>query len=598
MNYPKIAQRYVSLAGISTQDADTLTFSFASAAPVERVWGTEILEISTAAMNLERFSAGVIPFLWNHDEEQILGKAIGAWITNGKAYAKIRWADTAFAREKRSLVEQGILTGISFRYQVQKVVQGKDRKMTITRYEPLELSLVPIPADFDVGIGRSRFQVSTPTRGQTTMTELDERERILSIQGYGERLGLRGLASQLIENGTPLDAAKAAFLEHTTGNVQPVGGFVSENSLLGLDKKQQQSYSLSRAILAAASGTWEGAGLERDCHHTLASRMKEPVKGVLVPVADLLFPASRSTGQRNYLVGTPAAGGRLVATELLSESFIDTLRNRTQVLRLGARLMTGLVGNVDIPRRTGSSQTYWIAENEDIALSTGSFDLVSLRPKTLGALTKISRLLLLQGTPDAEQLVRDDLAAIMAIELDRAAIAGTGVGNQPTGIINTAGINSIGLGANGAALTWGDVVRMETELAVDNADESGLGYLTNAQVRGKLKTTEKASNTAEFIWTDMPSEPGMGMLNGYRAGVSQNIPGNLTKGTGTNLSAVIFANWQDLMIGQWGVMEVVANQFGDSDFPKGRISVRAMLTVDINVRQPSSFCLVSDAVTT
>ena len=133
-------------------------------------------------------------------------------------------------------------------------------------------------------------------------------------------------------------------------------------------------------------------------------------------------------------------------------------------------------------------------------------------------------------------------------------------------------------------------------MAVDNADIGSLAYLTNAKGRGKLKTVEKASNTGQFIWTDSP-ERGFGNVNGYRAAASNQVPSNLTKATtGTALSAMIFGNWNDLVIGQWGFLDVLVDPFTLAK--KGNIIVTVHQDVDIAVRRVASFAAIVDMVTT
>ncbi|MFM6052928.1 MAG: phage major capsid protein, partial [Sphaerospermopsis kisseleviana] len=152
---------------------------------------------------------------------------------------------------------------------------------------------------------------------------------------------------------------------------------------------------------------------------------------------------------------------------------------------------------------------------------------------------------------------------------------------QPTGILNQANVPTVALGTNGAAPTWASIVQMETELAQDNADVGSLGYLTNAKVRGKLKTTVKnpVGTDSDWIWEN-GTDPVIGMLNGYMAGVSNQVPSNLTKGTGTNLSAIIFGNFADILIGEWGVLEILPNPYG-SGYDSGSIEIRALQTVDV-----------------
>jgi HK97 family phage major capsid protein len=188
-----------------------------------------------------------------------------------------------------------------------------------------------------------------------------------------------------------------------------------------------------------------------------------------------------------------------------------------------------------------------------------------------------------------------DLSTVLSLALDAAAIAGTGADNQPTGILNTDGIGDVACGdPDGAAPTWADIVALETEVAVDNADVGALAYLTNAKARGKLKTTEKAANTAQFVWEN-GIEAGFGLLNGYRAAASNQVPSNLTKGGGTALSAIIFGNWNDLVMGLWGTIDILVDPYSGST--SGTVRVVALQDADIGVRHAESFAAAQDVVT-
>jgi len=226
--------------------------------------------------------------------------------------------------------------------------------------------------------------------------------------------------------------------------------------------------------------------------------------------------------------------------------------------------------------------------------SQPAFDQVSLTPNTVGGFTDYTRKMLLQSTPDIEFLVRSDLATTVATEIDRVAINGSGTGAEPTGILNTSGIGSVAGGTNGAAPTWANIVDLESAVANSNADVAALGYLTNSKVRGKLKQTEKASSTGQFVWGGDTAEPGLGLLNGYQAGVSNNVPSNLSKGTGTNLSAIIFGNFADLLIGQWGILDLLVDPYTFSS--TGTVRVVALQDVDVSVRHAESFAAMLDAI--
>jgi HK97 family phage major capsid protein len=214
-----------------------------------------------------------------------------------------------------------------------------------------------------------------------------------------------------------------------------------------------------------------------------------------------------------------------------------------------------------------------------------------MSPKTLGAFTDFSRKLTVQSSIDVEAFIRRDLAAVLALEIDRAALHGSGSSNQPTGIAATSGIGSVAGGTNGLAPTWAHIVGLESEVAIDNADIGSLAYVTNAKVRGKLKTTEKASSTAQFVWAD-----GATPLNGYNAVVTNQVSSALTKGSSSGVcSAIFYGNWMDLLIGMWGGLDLLVDPYTAST--TGTVRVVALQDTDIAVRHPESFAAMLDALT-
>jgi HK97 family phage major capsid protein len=296
--------------------------------------------------------------------------------------------------------------------------------------------------------------------------------------------------------------------------------------------------------------------------------------------------------RRDLLVGTSTAGGHTVATDLRAGDFIELLRNRMVLMGMGTQMLTGLSGNIAIPRATGAGGAFWVAENAAPTESQQAFDQVTMSPKTMGAFTDISRKLLLQSSLDVEAFVRGDLATVLALELQRAGINGSGSGAEPRGILNVVGIGSVAGGTNGAVPSFANIVALETEVAQDNADIGTLGYLTNARVRGRLKTVEKASSTAQFLW-----EAGNTPLNGYRAEVTNAVPSNLVKGSsGAVCSAIIFGNFADLIIGMWGGLDLMVDPYTGST--AGTVRVVTLQDVDIAVRRAESFSAMVDALTT
>jgi HK97 family phage major capsid protein len=318
--------------------------------------------------------------------------------------------------------------------------------------------------------------------------------------------------------------------------------------------------------------------------------------------------------RRDYNTLSGAAGGSLVATNLMVGSFIDLLRAKCRVMQLGATVLSGLVGNVDVPRRSAAGAAQWITEGQALTASTGAFDAVSLRPKTVGSIGVLSRNLLLQGTPDAEMLIRSDMITQIAIAIDAAAINGSGTGAQPAGLLNMSGVGLVAGGTNGAAITFDHLIDLSTVVAAANADSGALGFLSNPAVLGALSRLK--SSTGEYLWaarggmgnensapaSAVPSSTASGdaglSILGYRAAFSNNAPSNLTKGTATGVcSAVIFGNWADLLIGEWGVLEILPNPYATGAYEAGAVQIRAMQTIDVAVRHAESFAVMRDALT-
>lgn len=340
---------------------------------------------------------------------------------------------------------------------------------------------------------------------------------------------------------------------------------------IGMNEQETRQYSLLNAIRAAASNDWRGAELEREASEAVAKRLGLTPKGFFVPYE--VQTRNRAQRERRDLnVGTPTAGGNLVATDLLSQSFIDLLRNRMVVQQAGATVLTGLVGNIAIPKQTGGGTAYWVAEGADVTESQQTIGQVPLTPRTLGAYTDYTRNLLLQSSIDVEAFVRGDLAAVLQLEIDRAALHGTGAANQPTGIANTAGIGAPGTAAASEAL----VVDLETAVAVDNADVGRLAYMTNATVRGALKKADIGTDTGSRVWD---ARAGNTPVNGYPAWVTNQVETN----------KIFFGNWADLIIGFWSGLDIMVNPYTLST--SGSVRVVALQDVDVAVRHAESFAM-------
>ena len=593
------------------EEARTVQLAFASETPYERWWGVEILDVTATSMRQGRLRSGA-NLLMDHDSRDVVGVVESVEIGADRvARAVVRFGRSARAEEVWQDVRDGIRRNVSFGYMVHKAVlveTGSDGPDTyrVTDYEPFEISLVSVPADASVGVGRSLdgavsadpaagttptdaaaaptepTQTETQFQGQT-MPEIDvpeQRNHAVEITKIAATMrGGSELAMSAIQRGLTVEQFQAEAIRHLA--TQPV-----PDASIGMTRDEAKRFSFVRALNALANPTnrraQEEAAFEREASDAFGAQLGRSAQGFFVPV---------EVQTRDLVAGTPTAGGNTVATNLLAGNFIELLRNKLALTGMGAQFLSGLVGQIAIPRQTSGATSYWVAESGAPTESQQAFDQVTMSPKTVGAFTDISRKLLLQSSIDVESFVRNDLATVLALAIDLAAINGSGASNQPTGILNTAGIGSVVGGTNGLAPTWAHMVDLESQIAVANADVASMGYLTNAKVRGKLKQTSKVSGQNGFIW-----EAGNTPLNGYMAGVSNQVPSNLTKGTSAGVcSAILFGNFADLIIGQWGVLDLMVDPYSGST--SGTVRVVALQDVDVAVRHAESFAAMKDALT-
>ncbi len=425
------------------------------------------------------------------------------------------------------------------------------------------------------------------TRSTGKMDDMKmERDRVLQIQGIADRAGMSNLAHEAIESGMSIDEFRAQVLEKM-GNQVPIDS--TRGADIGMSQKEIERYSFTRLILGLAGERGVDIGLEVEASKAVASKLGRPPRGMYVPDEVL-------THKRDLTVGAAAAGGNLVATDLLASSFIELLRGKMVVRRMGATILGQLRGNVAIPGFSDAATAYWVGENVAVTESQPSFRQVTMEPHTLGGLTEMSRRLLLQSNPYVEDLVRSDLSKIIAIEIDRAAINGSGVGAQPLGLLNSAGIGNV---TWNAAAPLNSIVELETDVAALNADVGALAYLTCPRVRGLLKRTHTNTTYGETpLWSKGP-EIDVGELNGYRAYCSSQCPDHLTSGgtTGTsadNRAVIIFGNWNDLVIGEWSGLDVLVDPYTHSD--TGALRIIVFMDVDFCIRHVESFSYADDVI--
>jgi HK97 family phage major capsid protein len=424
-----------------------------------------------------------------------------------------------------------------------------------------------------------------------------ERERAASIRGMCDQFQLSELAEKLINDDASIDAARAVVMEQIgmrkvefQGRVHDAGG-----AELGLSKREIKRFSLCRLLLHMTEPTnarlADAAGFELEVARAAADlqarTLNKSARGVLIPWE--VLGVSRAAQTPGQVVGTFGDGGALVGTDRLDAQFIDLIRNRSAFLNSGLTMLSGLEGNVEIPKKLSSSQYYFVGENADVPNSKLTFGLVNMIPRTIGVRVPISRRMMLQSSPDIDNLVRLDMAESVALGMDSTIGYGTGSNGQPLGIINTTGIGSVtltngktkpfpvSLGGAPTSLVcgeWDNYVDLETELAIDNLDDGSMRYIMNSVVKGALKQTLRASAAgSDYIMTDA------GQVNGYPVTVSNQM----------QLNDVLFGNFADCVVGMWSGLDLIVDQVTQA--ASGQTILNVHQDFDVAVRRPQSFAL-------
>lgn len=600
-------------SGTVDDKARTVELTFSSEEPYQRWWGTEILDHGSGSVRMSRLNGGGA-LLMDHDHRDQVGVIERAWIKGGKGHAVVRFGRSARAEEVFQDVKDGIRKLVSVGYRILELAHEKSEAgqefYRATDWEPYEVSLVSVPADPTVGVGRdgspagfdprtllekendmrlARNAGGSPAPAPTvpaTPPAQDasaERARILDLQEMGRRLSIpAALVDQAINEGWSRDQ-----LAERRPGARPAPAIRTADELSSARddfESAKTQFSLSKAIAELSVPGGQLTGREAEVSQELTRINGRAAKnGVFVPLGVL--------SERTQLVGTPSIGGNLVGDDLREDAFVDPLRRRSAIMQTGSTILSDLVGDAVIPRQTSVVTGEWIAEDAAGSETDLTFDQIVMQPKTVTGRITWSRQLALQSTPAIERLARQDLSEQLALALDLAAINGSGTANQPRGILQTAGIGSVVGGTNGAALAYGHLVDLETRVADANADGGAMAYLVNSKTRGHAKKTNKfGSGTEEIMWEEGDR------MNRYPAYVSNNVPGNLTKGTSSGVcSAVIFGNWSELLIGLWGGLDLLVDPYTHSD--RGRVRITAFMSADIAVRRAASFAAMVDALT-
>lgn len=580
-----------------------LAFPASSDLPLRRWWGSEKLSHERGAVRLERIAGGSAPLLFNHDWDDPVGMIEGGRLADGRLHVTASLFATERAREVRAMVEGG-LRNVSIGYEIHAMEERAPDQFVATDWEPFEVSIVTVPADPSVGIGRADDRdpkpvrvtrvfpqpadtanpteiamsndtaQAAPTADNETVTitreaapkvnaiELEQRRKdAIAKLCKGNHIDGR-VERHWIETGATLEQVSDELLKI----LEERGKAANVPAMIGMEKKDVRRYSVLKAFRAVMSKDWNRAGLELEAHRAIMGRM------ALNPRSEHSFFVPMDVQVRDMTAAGASGSNYLVATENLAGSFVELLRNESVLLQLGATRLSGLVGNVTIPRQTASSTAYWLAdENTQINESQPTIGQLTLTPKNVAALTEISHQLMQQSDPSVEQMVMMDLARVVALAADVAGLRGSGDNGQPQGIVGTTGVGTFDTDATD---TYGDVLSAQEDVAAANALRAGCAYVADPASAALLMKRARFANSDTPLWDG-------NLLRGMMAG----FPALATNQMGPN--TMLFGWWPSLIMAEWGVLELSINPY--SDFTRGLSAVRAWYTMDFGMRYPAAF---------
>ena len=624
MAKPQFRTLTVERASID-QEARTVEIALSSETPYERWYGIEILGHGPGEVDLSRLLNGA-PLLLQHDHACQIGVIESARVDADRVLRCIvRFSKCEDAEEVFQDVLDGIRSKVSVGYMltdytVTKGEAGCPDTYRFVNWVPYEGSIVSVPADDTVGVGRSLGTTESPNppappAGTAQEVRMNPKEQIAAALAAGTITQaqadamLRALDNPEGERSTVIEALQLQAIAARHGLGKEAGEILAGKSIaearaavlaliaekgaqplpaLNLDMSAQEArkFSYARAIqnhVLRSEGVRVARSFEDEIHETIERNLPANYArkgGLLVPMQ---LRAGLDTG-------TATAGAELKFTT--AGEMIELLRNFCAVIQMGARILPGLNGPVTFPKLTADAIAYWMAENggSDVTASAPTFGSVTLAAKLLQATTSFSRSLLQQAVISIESTVRESLAFAHAKARDRAAIHGLGSSNQPTGIYRTTGVNTKAMGGVPSYALLQDMI---TEVAIDNALLGNIGWMTTAQMAGKLaQVLESSVAGAKYIWTGQRQN---GEVCGYHA-MSTNQVSSLMSSlvdTGGTSHGLIFGNWGDVMIGEWGAMELVVDPY--SLKKQAMIEVASYEMCDVEIRHPESFCVATGA---
>lgn len=587
---------------------DTIPVVVSTDAVVEVSDGPEILVHTPDAVDLQR---APLPIIATHRGGQInVGLVENLRFSGGQMRGDARFGERQEAAEYKRDVLNGIIRAVSVGYARIKAKVRSDGVLVTTRWMPTHAAMVAEPADvgagfyrsapaFEIEVERAHTERASPEPaavaalpGVPTMAENQAAAgqpaadpKIVITEDHSNRPSVADLeksrqqairnmakSSQCDERYVERWIRDGASLESVAEDLLTImqqRGETKAATFLDMPKRDLDNYSITRALRAAQSKDWTHAGLELEANKELTKRLgrlpKSP-SSFFVPL-DAMVRQHKVPQQRDMTVAGVSGSNYLVSTNNQPGSFIEMLRNNSVTLAMGVTRLSGLQGNVTIPKMTAGNTAYWLAdESTQITESQPTLGQLALSPKNVAAMTELSHLLMQQSSPDVEALVMNSIARDIALAVDVGVLRGSGNSGQPTGIVTTGSIGAF----TGTSLAAAGLLDAQADVAAANALNPGCGYVTTPAVAALLMARPELPSTGTTrMWKGNMRE---GSIFDFPAMSSAQM----------SSATMLFGWWPSVVLAEWGVLELMTNPF--SDFTRGLTAIRGWYTCDVGVR--------------
>jgi len=610
-------RRTAQLERASSPDgtAGAIVLALSSEEPIARYFGTEILSHDAGAVDLTRATPG-LALLMDHDPCAQVG-IIEDLVIGGdrKLRGTVRWSRSAEAQTVKADVEDGIRTGVSIGYQITEWTVDETNQANpiyrATRWMPLEGSLVAIPADVTVGVGRSADDAATPS-GIIERVKPEVRMSEVTIPAAGappaadtrvadlEALAGTGLPdptlrpfaqsrmSDWLRKGTSVSEARIELYDEVAkrhNGASPVGPKGPE-----LSAKEFQRYSITRALKGLLDP--KSAGFESEVSRDLSKAYGRETAGVFLPwqVQASAFAGAAHAKRANELtVATNSAGGFLKFTDYAG--FIDLFRERLVTLKAGTQYLPGLRSDFQWVRKTSGSTGSWQAtEITNQANSAWALTTITLQPKIYQDSLIASRKMIEQSEEAFEPLIRNEIAQNHAVAVEKAVLAGTGASGQPTGISVAAGTGASAVGGtNGLAATLAHLMAIFSDVTSANVPADNFSYITHPLIMAKLVQTQRFTSTDTPLWDTRRGDNGILGMPSYMSGA---VPSALTKGSSTDVSYIYGGDFSQSVLGEWASMQLVVDPYS---LGPSQVKLSSIQMVDVALLYPTAFSIMKDA---